>query len=192
MIGVNPSMDDRRILAELEQRLSRDDPEMVAQMEALIHQFPADGTDRQSLECVDERDDAGTGEEGLRLDWRWKAILAFAVMMVAGLILTAILNRSSTTQGDQDTVNGRAPGVSVHSQGRGSRPRRRKSGAEPQDGATDDREPSTAPAPRDACGALAVDRGLGPRRRLGRLPALTNGVERVPDPRVRDIGGDHE
>jgi hypothetical protein len=110
---MNPSMDDRRILAEMERRLSQDDPELVGLMDALNHQFPDGQADR------DVHDDADAHDDALRLDWRWKAIVVFAVVLVAGLILTAVFNRSASTDDNQGPTNGRAPAVSVHTHGRG-------------------------------------------------------------------------
>lgn len=115
---MNPSMDDRRVLAEMERRLAKDDPELVALMDALNHRFP-DGD-----EHTDSRSD-----DGGRHDWRWKAIVAFALVLVVGLILTAVLSRSPSTGDNHGPPNSRAPAVSVHARGRGSRlgraPRRR-------------------------------------------------------------------
>ncbi|GAB2865330.1 hypothetical protein GCM10027074_35870 [Streptomyces deserti] len=109
-------MDDRRILAEMERRLARDDPELVALMDALNLQFP-DGD-----EHTESRSDDGGPH-----DWRWKAMVVFALVLVVGLILTAVFSRSPSTDGNHGPPNGRAPVVSV--QGRGSRlgraPRRR-------------------------------------------------------------------
>ncbi|MBV7697802.1 DUF3040 domain-containing protein [Streptomyces sp. TRM70350] len=102
---MNPSMDDRRILAEMERHLSRDDPELVALMDALNEQFPDDEDDS------DSRDD-----EQEPHDWGWKAIVAFAVVLVAGLILTAIFNRAPSTDDNQGPPNSRAQVVSVHTQ----------------------------------------------------------------------------
>jgi anti-sigma-K factor RskA len=109
---MNPSMDDRRVLAEIERRLARDDPELVTLMDALNHQFP-DG---------DEHTDSRS-HDGEQHDWRWKAIVAFALVLVVGLILTAVFSRSSSTDGNHGPPNSRAPVVSVHVQGRGTRPR---------------------------------------------------------------------
>lgn len=115
MIGMNPSMDDRRILAEMERRLSQDDPELVGLMDALNHQFPDAQADRDALEDADAHDEADAHEvDDLRLDWRWKAIVVFAVVLVAGLILTAVFNRSASTDDKQGPLNSRAPAVAVH------------------------------------------------------------------------------
>jgi hypothetical protein len=114
VIAMNPSMDDRRILAEMERRLSRDDPELVALMDTLNHQFP---DDEEAIRTPND--------EQKRHDWRWKAMVVFAVVLVLGLVLTAIFNRSPSTDGNHGPPNSRAPAVSVHSQGRVSRPRTR-------------------------------------------------------------------
>ncbi|WP_328346289.1 hypothetical protein [Streptomyces violaceus] len=117
---MNPSMDDRRILAEMERRLSQDDPELVGLMDALNHQFPDAQADRDALEDADAHDEADAHEvDDLRLDWRWKAIVVFAVVLVAGLILTAVFNRSASTDDKQGPLNSRAPAVAVHTHGRG-------------------------------------------------------------------------
>ncbi|MFF8101548.1 DUF3040 domain-containing protein [Streptomyces sp. NPDC016640] len=112
---MNPSMDDRRILAEMERRLSQDDPELFGLMDALNHQFPDGQADRDVHDDADAHDDA---DDDLRLDRRWKAIVVFAVVLVAGLILTAVLNRSASADGNQGPPNSRAPAVSVHTHGR--------------------------------------------------------------------------
>lgn len=121
---MNPSMDDRRILAEMERRLSQDDPELVGLMDALNHQLPDAQADRDALEDADAHDEADAHEvDDLRLDWRWKAIVVFAVVLVAGLILTAVFNRSASTDDKQGPLNSRAPAVAVHTHGRGLRAR---------------------------------------------------------------------
>ncbi|PNG23983.1 hypothetical protein [Streptomyces cahuitamycinicus] len=120
VIGMNPSMDDRRVLAEMERRLSQDDPELVGLMDALNHQFPDAQADRDAFEDADAHDEAGAHEvDDLRLDWRWKAIVVFAVVLVAGLILTAVFNRSASTDDKQGPLNSRAPAVAVDTHGRG-------------------------------------------------------------------------
>ncbi|MFI9542477.1 hypothetical protein ACIHAR_00570 [Streptomyces sp. NPDC052016] len=113
---MNPSMDDRRILAEMERRLSQEDPELVGLMDALNHQFPDGQADRNVHEDADAHDDAN--DDDLRLDGRWKAIVVFAVVLVAGLILTAVFNRSASTDDNQGPPNSRAPAVSLHTHGR--------------------------------------------------------------------------
>ncbi|MFI7143240.1 hypothetical protein ACIBQ5_37800 [Streptomyces massasporeus] len=113
-------MDDWRVLAEMERRLSQDDPELVGLMDALNHQFPDAQTHRDALEDADANDEADAhGGDDLRLDWRWKAIIVFAVVLVAGLILTAVFNRSASTGDSQGSLNSRAPAVAVHTHGRG-------------------------------------------------------------------------
>ncbi|MBC2906166.1 DUF3040 domain-containing protein [Streptomyces cupreus] len=108
VIGMSPSMDDRHILAEMERHLSRDDPELVERMDALNHQFP------------DDENDSGTrNDEQQRYDWRWKAIVVFAIVLAAGLILTAIFSRTPSTDDKHAPPYGRAPAVSVHTPGPG-------------------------------------------------------------------------
>ncbi|MBR8638868.1 DUF3040 domain-containing protein [Streptomyces tuirus] len=117
---MNPSMDDWRVLAEMERRLSQDDPDLVGLMDALNHQFPDALTQSDALEDADANDEADAhGVDDLRLDWRWKAIIVFAVVLVAGLILTAVFNRSASPDDSQGPLNSRAPAVAVHTHGRG-------------------------------------------------------------------------
>ncbi|AMW14335.1 hypothetical protein A4E84_35490 [Streptomyces qaidamensis] len=116
---MNPSMDDRSVLAEMERRLSQEDPELVGLMDALNHQFPDAQADRDALEDVDAHDEAEPHEtDDLRLDWRWKAIMVFAVVLVAGLILTAVFNRSASADDNHGPLNSRAPAVAVNPHGR--------------------------------------------------------------------------
>lgn len=76
-------MDDRRILAEIECHLTRDDPELVSLMDALNDQFPHGQDD------ADDRID-----DGVRHSRRRKAVVAFLIIALAGMILTAILTSS--------------------------------------------------------------------------------------------------
>lgn len=106
---MNPSMDDRHILAEMERRLSQEDPELAALMDALNQQFLRE--DEDSEECVDD--------SGRRFDWRWKTGIACAVIAVLGLLLTAILTATPPSSDDkQGPPNSRLPATSVHSQRR--------------------------------------------------------------------------
>lgn len=110
MIGMNPSMDDRRILAEIERCLTRDDPELVSLMDTLNHQFPHEPADA---------DDHGGGH-GLRR----KVIVALLIVALAGLILTAILAKPSPSGDNQGPpAKGLASAVTVHTQRRGPRTR---------------------------------------------------------------------
>ncbi|WP_345019212.1 DUF3040 domain-containing protein [Streptomyces shaanxiensis] len=107
---MNPSMDDRRILSEIERCLARDDPELVSLMDALNHQFPHE---------PDDADDHGGGH-GLRR----KVIVALLIVALAGLILTAILAKPSPSGDNQGPpAKGLAPTVTVHTQRRGPRTR---------------------------------------------------------------------
>ncbi|WP_409468624.1 DUF3040 domain-containing protein [Streptomyces sp. HC307] len=108
---MNPSMDDRRILAEMERHLSRDDPELVSLMDALNYQFPEEQQD------ADSRNDGGG-----RHDWRWKACIAFALVLVVGLILTLVLSGPPSAVDNHGPPNSRVPAVSVHTQRRGPCP----------------------------------------------------------------------
>ncbi len=105
MAVVNPPMDDRCILAEMERRLARDDPEMVSLMDALNSQFPAG------------RDDDRNGN-GERHDWHWKAAVVLTIVAVVAMILTAILTRPPSPDDNKGPPNGLAPAVSVLTQRR--------------------------------------------------------------------------
>ncbi len=76
---MNPSMDDRRILAEMERHLARDDPELVSLMDALNDQFSHNQDD------ADGRDD-----DAARHSRRRKAAVVL-IIALAALILTAIV-----------------------------------------------------------------------------------------------------
>ncbi|WP_149827308.1 DUF3040 domain-containing protein [Streptomyces tailanensis] len=110
---MNPSMDDRRILAEIERSLARDDPELVSMMDALNHQFPH------------EPDDAdGHNDNGGRPDWRRKVVVALLLVALAGLILTALFAKPPPADDNQGPpAKGLAPAVAVHTQRRGPRTR---------------------------------------------------------------------
>ncbi|MGW6906708.1 CBS domain-containing protein [Streptomyces sp. NPDC054940] len=105
---MNPSMDDRRILAEIERCLARDDPELVSLTDTLNHQFPHEPADA---------DDHGGGH-GLRR----KVIVALLIVALAGLILTAILAKPSPSGDNQGPpAKSLAPAVTVHTPRRGPR-----------------------------------------------------------------------
>ncbi|MGW0761211.1 DUF3040 domain-containing protein [Streptomyces sp. NPDC002814] len=106
---MNPSMDDRRILAEMERHLARDDPGLVSLMDALNHQFPHDQDD------ADGRDD-----DAARHSRRRKAAVAFLIIALAGLILTAILT-SSPADDTPRPPKSLAVAASVHTRRRGPR-----------------------------------------------------------------------
>ncbi|MER5209584.1 DUF3040 domain-containing protein [Streptomyces sp. NPDC002838] len=107
---MNPSMDDRRILAEIERRLARDDPELASLLDALNHQFPQE---------PDDADDHGGGH-GLRR----KVIVALLIVALAGLILTALLAKPPPADDNQGPpAKGLAPAVAVHTRRRGPRSR---------------------------------------------------------------------
>lgn len=108
---MNPSMDDRHILAEMERRLSQEDPELAALIDALNQQFLHEDEDEDSEGWVDD--------SGRRFDWRWKTGIACAVIAVLGLLLTAILTATPPSADDkQGPPNSRLPAASVHSQRR--------------------------------------------------------------------------
>ncbi|WP_367668872.1 DUF3040 domain-containing protein [Streptomyces sp. DT2A-34] len=107
---MNPSMDDRRILAEIERRLTRDDPELVSLMDALNHQFPHE---------PDDADDHGAGHGPRR-----KVIVALLVAALAGLILTALLTKPPPADDSPGPpARGLAPAVAVVTQRRAPRSR---------------------------------------------------------------------
>ncbi|WP_051338659.1 DUF3040 domain-containing protein [Streptomyces flavidovirens] len=103
-------MDDRRILAEIERRLARDDPELTSLMDALNCQFPG---------AQDEADERNS--DGERGDWRVKAAVALAILAVVGMILTAIFTRPPSAEDNHVPPNGLAPAVSIYTQHRGLR-----------------------------------------------------------------------
>ncbi len=105
---MNPPMDDRRILAEMERRLARDDPDLASLMDALNGQFPT-GPD-------DDRNDDGDRQD--RHDWHWKAAMVLAIVAVVAMILTAILTRPPSPDDNKGPPNGLAPAVSVLTQRR--------------------------------------------------------------------------
>lgn len=108
---MNPSMDDRHILAEMERRLSQEDPELAALIDALNQQFLHEDEDEDSEGWVDD--------SGRRFDWRWKTGIACAVIAVLGLLLTAILTVTPPSADDkQGPPNSRLPATSAHSQRR--------------------------------------------------------------------------
>ncbi|MBT2528317.1 DUF3040 domain-containing protein [Streptomyces sp. ISL-99] len=98
-------MDDRRILAEMERRLARDDPDLASLMDALNGQFPTGPDD-------------GPNDDGDRHDWRWKTAVVFAIVAVVAMILTAILTRPPSPDDNKGPPNGLAPAVSVLTQRR--------------------------------------------------------------------------
>ncbi|MEU7278499.1 DUF3040 domain-containing protein [Streptomyces sp. NPDC045431] len=104
-VVMNPSMDDRRILAEMERHLAREDPELASLMDALNHQF-SDGGDEEA------------GGDKAPHDWHWKLAIVFAVVAVVGMILTAIFSRQAPPDDNKGPPNGITPAHSV--QGRRS------------------------------------------------------------------------
>jgi hypothetical protein len=104
-------MDDRHILAEMERRLSQEDPELAALIDALNQQFLHEDEDEDSEGWVDD--------SGRRFDWRWKTGIACAAIAVLGLLLTAILTATPPSADDkQGPPSSRLPATSVHSQRR--------------------------------------------------------------------------
>ncbi|MFD7326963.1 DUF3040 domain-containing protein [Streptomyces sp. NPDC059875] len=91
--------DDRRVLAEIEQRLARDDPELVARMGTLNQQF--------LHEPEEARPAARTG----RRDRRRVAVILFTLIAVLGLILTTILGAPSSPPPGEDTRPGAHSGA---------------------------------------------------------------------------------
>ncbi|MFJ8533582.1 DUF3040 domain-containing protein [Streptomyces sp. NPDC093591] len=132
-------MDDRRILAEMERHLSRDDPELAALMDALNHQFP---DQRKDIEGCDDA-------SGRRFDWRWKAGIAFVIVAVVGLLLTAILTAPSRPADDNHgPPNGRLPAVTGHSQRRSPGPGASRGAAPARQGRRNPEPPKGEPHAR--------------------------------------------
>ncbi|MFI2369407.1 DUF3040 domain-containing protein [Streptomyces sp. NPDC018833] len=105
VIGVNPSMDDRRILAEMERHLARDAPELASLMDALNRQFPEDGHENES-------DNKASHE------WYGKLAIVLAVVAVVGMLLTAILSGQTSPDDNQSPPHGVTPAHSLHMQRR--------------------------------------------------------------------------
>lgn len=106
-------MDDRRILADIERRLARDDPELASLMDALNQQFP-------------EGCDDGGNDKRERRDWRdWRVVTAVVLAIVAllGLILMGIFAKPTSTEDDHGRPNRIAPNASVQTQHRDHRSR---------------------------------------------------------------------
>ncbi|MFD1661715.1 DUF3040 domain-containing protein [Streptomyces caeni] len=103
---MNPSMDDRHILAEMERRLSRDDPELATLLQTLNRQF------------TDSQDDTGSGHDdsGARFDWRWKAGIALAIVAMTGLLLAALVTASPPADDNHGPLSGHAAAASVADQ----------------------------------------------------------------------------
>jgi len=72
----------------MELHLRRDDPGLVALLDTLNEQFPYD----KGIENAPDGDDEGDASGGH--DWSWHVLVVFLVVLVAGLILTLVLNRS--------------------------------------------------------------------------------------------------
>ncbi|MCX5230821.1 DUF3040 domain-containing protein [Streptomyces sp. NPDC006553] len=89
------STDDRRVLAEIERRLARDDPELVALFATLIQQFPP----------VPEEPRPAARTERRRLR-RKPALILFALIAVLGLILTALLSAPPSPPPGEDSPSG--------------------------------------------------------------------------------------
>ncbi|MEU7005569.1 DUF3040 domain-containing protein [Streptomyces sp. NPDC046332] len=76
--------DDQRILAEIEQDLSRDDPALVALVDALNQQFPKQPTPSGEVRAARQH------------RARVVAAVVLAVIAVLGLILIAVLSAPAT------------------------------------------------------------------------------------------------
>lgn len=105
VIGVTPSMDDRRILAEMERHLARDDPELASLMDALNHQFPEDGHENENDNKASHK-------------WYGKVAIVLAVVAVVGMLLTAILSGQTSPDDNKSPPNGVTPAHSLHMQRR--------------------------------------------------------------------------
>ncbi|MEU6760495.1 DUF3040 domain-containing protein [Streptomyces sp. NPDC046685] len=111
---MNFPMDDRRVLAEIERRLTREDPGLASLMAIRNEPIPGD------------QEDAGAGvrhDVGGHHGRRRKLAVAFAVVAILGLLLTAVLSERPAAYEDRGRLNGPAPAVSVQSRRRGHRPR---------------------------------------------------------------------
>ncbi|OAH09872.1 CBS domain-containing protein [Streptomyces jeddahensis] len=102
---MNPSMDDRHILAEIERRLARDDPELASRIDTLNRQFPQDS----------EGDHNDTGK---RRDWRVVTAVVLTIVALLGLLLTAILGAPPRDDDNQNPPGRLPPSVSEHTQHR--------------------------------------------------------------------------
>ncbi|MCB8905478.1 MULTISPECIES: DUF3040 domain-containing protein [unclassified Streptomyces] len=89
------STDDRRVLAEIERRLARDDPELFALFATLIQQFPP----------VPEEPRPAARTERRRMR-RKPAVILFALIAVLGLLLTALLSAPSSPPPGEDSQPG--------------------------------------------------------------------------------------
>ncbi|NWF29084.1 DUF3040 domain-containing protein [Streptomyces sp. PKU-EA00015] len=97
---MNPPMDDRRALAEIERFLVRDDPELASRMDALNGQFAEVRSEPR--------------ERSHPHDWRWVVALVVAVVALLGMILTAVLMAPPASRNSETPPPiGRAPAVSV-------------------------------------------------------------------------------
>ncbi|WP_329286092.1 DUF3040 domain-containing protein [Streptomyces sp. NBC_00691] len=94
------STDDRRVLAEIEQRLARDDPQLFALFATLIQRFPP----------VPEESRPSSGRRGRR-NLRRPAAILFALIAVLGLILTALLSAQPSPPPGEDTRPGTHSGA---------------------------------------------------------------------------------
>lgn len=128
---MNPPMDDRRILAEIEDGLSRDDPELTSLIDTLNQQFPdKEGGSESGISDSHNTDSQDSGGNGIdrgdddigRVDWRWRVGVALAIIGVLGMILTALFGRSPWPDDDQVPRRSLAAAVAVHAQRRGSCP----------------------------------------------------------------------
>ncbi|MFE5944731.1 DUF3040 domain-containing protein [Streptomyces sp. NPDC056480] len=106
------STDDRRVLAEIERRLARDDPELCTLLATLIRQFPP-GPEEPRPDGP--RPAARTGRRRLR---RRPAVILFALIAVLGLILTAILTAPSSPPPAEDSPSGTHSGSLLTPPGR--------------------------------------------------------------------------
>ena len=98
---MNPSMDDRRALAEIERCLGRDDPGLVSRMDALNEKF----TEAKGDGPVERQ----------RWDGRWVAALVLVVVALFAVILTAVFTAPPAAEkSEQPPPIGRAPAMSVY------------------------------------------------------------------------------
>ncbi|NNJ05330.1 DUF3040 domain-containing protein [Streptomyces sp. PKU-MA01144] len=151
---MNSGRDDGRILAHLERRLARDDPDLAAIMDALNRQF-TDEPRQQAADGPETDPETGPGDAEKRRNRRMTAVTVLAITAILGLFLTALLN-GSPQRADPDPGTPRGPGTGVPTQ---SEPR--FAPRTPPRG----RRPGTA-----AAGCPAVRLRPDPARARGRRP----------------------
>jgi hypothetical protein len=108
---MEPEMDEGRILAKIERRLTRDDPQLAARMDTLNQQFP-EVPEAHEIHDTRETRDTHHGDDGERdrerRNWRKMTAVVLVIVALVGLILTAAFaERQAQTK--PATPNGLAP-----------------------------------------------------------------------------------